>query len=168
MMQLSHWKRRTTLNRGGIAAAVMIAAVATLLGGATASQPPAVSPSRVMVVDGDTIHLRGDAVGTRLVGFNAPETSRERARCWVERRLGYLAKERLKEIVGAGNLSLESVACACPPATEGTPACNYGRHCGVLRANGRDVGAILIAEGLAVPYVCGRTGCGPSPSPWCN
>ena len=28
---------------------------------------------------------------------------------------------------------------------------NYGRACGTLRIDGRDVGDILIAEGLAVP-----------------
>jgi len=40
--------------------------------------------------------------------------------------------------------------------TEGTLRCNYGRSCGVLRARGQDVGALLIAEGLARTYVCGR------------
>jgi endonuclease YncB( thermonuclease family) len=32
----------------------------------------------------------------------------------------------------------------------------YGRLCGTLKARGQDVGATLVAEGLARAYVCGR------------
>lgn len=159
---------QAAFTRFGLVAALVLAALTTVLGSATASSRQAVAPSHVIVIDGDTIHLRGDTAGTRLVGFNAPETMAERARCSAERRLGYVAKARLKEIVAAGNLSLERVACACRPGTGGTQACNYGRHCAVLRSNGLDVGAILIAEGLAVSYVCGRTGCGLPSNPWCG
>jgi hypothetical protein len=38
----------------------------------------------------------------------------------------------------------------------------------VLKANGRDVGSILISEGLAVPFHCRGTGCPPTPRPWCQ
>jgi hypothetical protein len=34
-----------------------------------------------------------------------------------------------------------------------------GRSCAVLRARGQDVGALLIAEGLAREFECGRTSC---------
>src|ERR1700730_8577492 len=86
----------------------------------------------------------------RLVGFNAPET--RRASCDAERELGAKATRRVRDLVRAGNLDFEFVACSCPPGTEGTPVCNYGRRCGTLKANGRDVGGILISEGLAVPF----------------
>ncbi len=46
-------------------------------------------------------------------------------------------------------------------------ACNYGRSCAFLKANGEDVAAILIREGLAVPLVCGAASCPPTPKPWC-
>jgi hypothetical protein len=36
----------------------------------------------------------------------------------------------------------------------------------VLKARGRDVGAILISEGLARSYVCGASSCPPRSS-WC-
>lgn len=52
------------------------------------------------------------------------------------------------------DVELSLAACSCPPGTEGTRACNFGRLCGRLRADGRDVGDILIAEGLAEPYTC--------------
>jgi hypothetical protein len=68
--------------------------------------------------------------------------------------------------VAAGGLRLERVACACRPGTEGSRACNHGRRCGLLTAEGRDVGAILISEGLARRYECGGTSC-PSRAGWC-
>jgi micrococcal nuclease len=67
-----------------------------------------------------------------------------------------------------GNLDFEFVPCACSPGTEETPACNYGRRCGMLKANGRDLGAILIEERLAVPFVCSGTRCPKTPRPWCE
>jgi hypothetical protein len=70
--------------------------------------------------------------------------------------------------VRGGDLDFTFVACSCPTGTQGTLLCNYGRACGVLRAGGRDVGEILIAEGLAVPFVCGATRCPPTPRPWCR
>ena len=117
----------------------------------------------ITVTDGDTIRVDGEPV--RLVGFNAPETSG--ARCEVERELGEYATSRLEVLVAGGELMFEKVACACRPGTEGTSACNYGRACGTLRIDGRDVGDILIAEGLAVPFVCGERRCPQTPRPWC-
>ncbi|MGO7353899.1 thermonuclease family protein [Rhizobium ruizarguesonis] len=118
------------------------------------------------VTDGDTVHVVGDAAGTRLVGFNSPE--KFSPQCEYERGLGERASLRLKELVTKGNARLTKVACACAPGTEGTHKCNYGRYCGVLRVDGKDVGSILISEGLAVPFACGRTSCPPTPRPWCK
>jgi hypothetical protein len=42
----------------------------------------------------------------------------------------------------------------------------HGRECGTLKAAGRDVGAILIAERLAVLLVGGATRCPTPPRPW--
>ena len=131
------------------------------------SKRPIIS-SDVHVVDGDTIRIRQKKPDVRLVGFNAPETG-DRATCPAERELGVKATRRLRELVlQAGGLEFYFVDCACPAGTELTPACNFGRRCGTLRANGRDVGAILIAEGLAVPFVCGSKSCPPTPKPWCK
>jgi hypothetical protein len=68
--------------------------------------------------------------------------------------------------VAGGGLDLQIVRCSCPPGTQDTQRCNYGRACGVLKARGHGVAAILIAEGLARPYVCGATSCPPR-APWC-
>jgi endonuclease YncB( thermonuclease family) len=115
------------------------------------------------VIDGDTIRAHGRSV--RLVGFDAPESGL-RAKCESERALAARATFRLRQLVNGGGLDLELIPCSCRPGTEGTPRCNYGRACGVLTAAGKDVGAILISEGLARRYVCGRTSC-PRREPWC-
>src|SRR5262249_47976213 len=101
----------------------------------------------------------------RLVGLNAPETSN--AACPAEADLGARATRRLRELVKLSNLDFEYVRCSCPEGTQGTFACNYGRNCGTLKSNGRDVGTILIAEGLAVSFKCGAISCPPTPRPWC-
>ena len=117
--------------------------------GAVLSAP--ITSDEVRVLDGDTIRLHHQKPDVRLVGFNAPET--RRAICEAERELGERATRRLRDLVQSSKLDFEFVACACQPGTEGTPSCNYGRRCGTLKANGRDVGAILISENLAVPFV---------------
>src|SRR5262245_30083023 len=116
-----------------------------------------IDPADIRVVDGDTIRVYHEPPDVRLVGFNAPET--QRAACDAERELGTKAARRLRDLVRAGNLDFEYVKCSCPEGTEGTVVCNYGRDCGTLKTNGRDVGAILIDEGLAVPFICGATHC---------
>ncbi|QIE44011.1 thermonuclease family protein (plasmid) [Rhodobacteraceae bacterium SC52] len=125
------------------------------------------STSGFSITDGDTVQIHGASKGTRLVGFNTPETYRPR--CDRELALGQQATARLKSLVrNADQVDLQLVACACPPATQGTDACNFGRSCGVLRVDGRDVGDILIAEGLAVAFHCGATSCPRMPRPWCG
>jgi endonuclease YncB( thermonuclease family) len=118
----------------------------------------------IEVVDGDTIRAGGRTY--RLVGFDTAETG-SRARCESERALAAAASRRLSQLVAGGGLDLEQVACACKPGTEGTRACNHGRSCGVLKVRGRDVGALLIEEGLARPFVCGTTSCPPQQG-WCS
>jgi endonuclease YncB( thermonuclease family) len=149
------------LNRGSSLALIGLAHL--LLAPAFAAP---INPDDIRVIDGDTIRVHNQKPNVRLVGFNAPET--RRAQCEPERALGGKATRRLRDLVRAGNLEFEFVACSCPPGREGTQACNYGRRCGTLKAGGRDVGAILIAEGLAVPFQCGATRCPKTPRPWCE
>jgi micrococcal nuclease len=118
------------------------------------------------ITDGDTIRIKGERKGTRLVGFNTPESIEPG--CAEERALGLKAKARLRQLVSKGRLSLEKIRCSCMPGTEGTDACNYGRSCGILRVDDRDVSDILISEGLAVRFLCGATSCPPTPKPWCG
>lgn len=126
-----------------------------------------VSASEVRVIDGDTVAIRGQRANVRLVGFNAPETGSPA--CNAELQRGQQATNRLRILLReAGSIQFQRVACSCRPGTEGTRECNYGRQCGVLSLDGRDVGRILIGEGLAVPYRCGATSCPPRPGIWCQ
>ncbi|MCJ9720123.1 thermonuclease family protein [Agrobacterium sp. BETTINA12B] len=117
------------------------------------------------ITDGDTIRM-GDGTPVRLAGFNAPEVFHPQ--CDSEAALGNKATERLKQLVASGSTSLTRIACSCPPGTEGTDMCNFGRSCGILKVDGQDVGQTLISEGLAVPFMCGRTSCPKTPRPWCG
>ena len=125
-----------------------------------------INPADIWVLDGDTIQVHHQHPNVRLVGFNAPET--RNASCPAEAELGARATRRLRELVRAGGLDFEYVRCSCPEGTQGTSACNWKRDCGTLRSNGRDVGAILIEEGLAVAFVCSTNGCPKTPRPWCR
>jgi endonuclease YncB( thermonuclease family) len=120
-------------------------------------------PTTLTVIDGDTIRV-GDHT-MRLVGFDTPETTR--AQCPQERALGERAKERLRQLVASDGISWHLVACACRAGTEGTQACNRGRSCAQAEIKGRNVGEILIEEGLARPFHCGPTSCPPR-QPWCQ
>jgi len=124
----------------------------------------AIAGPSITVVDGDTLRIGGESY--RLVGLDTPETGRN-AKCESERTCGEAATQRLREIVAGGSLNLERVSCACRSGSEGTSACNHGRLCGVLKAQGRDVAEILISEGLARRYNCGAASCPPRGS-WCG
>jgi endonuclease YncB( thermonuclease family) len=120
----------------------------------------------IRVIDGDTIRIYHKQPSVRLVGFNAPET--RRAACTAERELCGKATRRVRELIRSAALDFEFIPCSCPAGTEGTASCNHGRRCGTLKANGRDVGAGLIEEGSAVPFVCGLTRWPKTPRPWCQ
>lgn len=124
---------------------------------------PASWSSGIQVVDGDTVRSGGEIY--RLAGFDTPESGFH-ARCGREGALASEAAARLRELVDESDVELSLAACACAPGTEGTDACNYGRLCGRLKADGRDVGEILIAEGLAETYTCWDTAC-PRRKDWC-
>jgi endonuclease YncB( thermonuclease family) len=119
----------------------ILAALASLL---LVAQAPADGPWRtVSVVDGDTVTLESAAgfvtgIKIRLLGIDAPEM---RGGCEAERQLAQQATDRLRQLVGARVRIVSQL--------EMDP---YGRLLARLydRA-GRDVGQVLVAEGLARP-----------------
>lgn len=92
-----------------------------------------------IVVDGDTIKAPY-GVTYRLLGFDTPETYF--AKCDAELELGLAAKERLEELLRTSEVTV----------IESGKRDKYGRTLAYLKADGRDVGEILIGEGLARPY----------------
>ena len=95
------------------------------------------------VIDGDTIRAPY-GVKYRLMGFDAPETFQ--AKCDAELMLGKRAAERLKELLASGEARI----------IESGKIDRYGRTLAHLTVNGRDVGGVLVGEGLARRYD-GRT-----------
>ena len=111
-------------------------------------QPVDVAPSRVIsrslpacqgarrvvcVVEGDTMWLAGEKI--RLDSMNAPEVQ---GQCDRERELARRATRRLSELLSASAFSI---------VRNGTD--RYGRTLARVTINDRDVGMILVAEGLA-------------------
>lgn len=120
-----------------LSAALLMAVMAT---GAMAER---IVPSAVRVIDGDTVEIGG--LNVRLVGFDTPETWKPG--CDYEQALGELATSRLVELVGSG----AGVDVVMLPGRD-----RYGRGLARLSVGTRDVGEVLIAEGLARPYEGGR------------
>jgi micrococcal nuclease len=155
---------RHPLAPAAAAVAAVVAFAAYLHWPATSSSVPSVTPfdetnangpvtlfgrgadrKVVRVVDGDTVDAAGpngtDRLRYRLIGFDTPETYY--ARCDAERALGERATRRLQDLVRGAAVRL---------APEGDRRDRYGRGLARLYIDGRDVGPMLIAEGLAVYY----------------
>jgi endonuclease YncB( thermonuclease family) len=109
--------------------------------------PPQEGCRVVKVIDGDTIDLFCPDVGTeraRIIGYDTPETFEPG--CRAEARLGSAATRRLKTLVAE----------ARTVDTSRRGYDRYGRRLVRLRIDGRDVGAVMVSEGLAVSYTGGR------------
>jgi micrococcal nuclease len=123
-----------------------------------------IESKQIRVIDGDTIIADGKTI--HLFGFTAPEM--QGAQCRAERDLGAKATRRMRDLIQASTLDYSPVTCSCPATTLGKWICKFARTCGTLKANGRDVGEILVAEGLAVPFLCEGMECPRAPKPWCK
>lgn len=95
------------------------------------------------VVDGDTFRMGG--VKIRIADIDTPET--HPARCAEEAALGKAATRRLHMLLNSGAVSLSAVD---------RDSDRYGRKLRLVSVNGRGVGDILVAEGLARYYEGGR------------
>ncbi len=116
-----------------------------------------VSVEVIRIIDGDTIVVRvhpwlGVFIETRvrLAGIDAPEL---RGRCESEIVLAGRARDRLAELLAAGVARLDDI--------------RHDKYGGRVRArvlgvDGADVGAMLVAAGLARPYHGERRGS------WCS
>jgi micrococcal nuclease len=103
------------------------------------------------VYDGDTVEIicGAEKRTARLVGFDTPET--KEPDCAAERALGEKATLRLRALVKSGQVRLY---------LQGHD--KYGRDLARLTVAGRDVGDILVGEGLAHAYHGGQRG------GWCD
>jgi endonuclease YncB( thermonuclease family) len=112
----------------------------------------------IEVKDGDTIKVGSDTYP--MIGYDTPEVSTPRRKVSpAEKSLATLAKERFIELLHSGPLDLTELPCSCPSHNLGTKQCNHGRKCAILTVNGKNIGDTLIAEELALPFICGETKC---------
>ena len=91
----------------------------------------------VRVVDGDT--LKVDGVTYRLWGIDAPESGQPCADGWPA---GRAATEHLRALIGDRHVT-------CEPRTLD----RYGRTVAICRADGRDLGADMVADGHAWAFI---------------
>nr|WP_244658907.1 thermonuclease family protein [Ciceribacter thiooxidans] len=103
---------------------------------------------RNCIVDGDTLYVAGEKI--RVADIDTPEISEPK--CTSEKTLGERATARLTQLVNAGPFELR--------AWQNRDEDKYGRKLRVLVRNGRSLGDILVAEGLARTW-SGRR------EPWC-
>jgi endonuclease YncB( thermonuclease family) len=124
-----------------------------------AARPPAPIPAAVQitmcgsgarincVVDGDTIWLGGQNI--RIADIDTPEIFSPQ--CAAERERGERAARRLQQLVNAGPIELRRGL---------RDEDRYGRKLRTLHRDGRSLGDILVAEGLARKWDGARRG-------WC-
>lgn len=126
------------------------------------AEPPSVVAAQVeQVIDGDTLDVTAkpwpgqvETARIRVAGIDAPEIFSPR--CGNEMEFGRRADERSRQLLGRGTwVHLVLV--------DGGHLDAYGRVVAdVILADGRDFGAVMRSEGLAVPYRRNRG------NPWCQ
>jgi len=106
---------------------------------------------RMRVIDGDTLEDTRDEITYRVVNIDTPETG-SRARCAAERELGNRATATVRTLIA------ETRRVDLRPTGR---IDRYGRTIAYVVLDGRDMGEMLIAAGLARPWRGRR-------EPWCD
>ena len=110
-----------------------------------------VTATSLRIIDGDTLEDTASDVTYRVVNIDTPEAG-QRARCSGEHNLAARATRQVRALV------------ARAAAIEFRPTGRidrYGRTIAFVLIDGRDLGEMLIAEGLARPWRGRR-------EPWCD
>ncbi|KAB2732359.1 IS5 family transposase [Brucella intermedia] len=97
-------------------------------------------------IDGDTFTFRSERI--RIANIDAPEIGHPK--CDAERRLGLVARKRLAELLGGGEVEIRR-----GDPKSGRVRDRYGRSLSIVYVDGRDAGEMLISEELARPW-CGK------------
>ncbi len=142
--------------------AVALLAVAVVAACPTLASAEVVDGNRIVIIDGDTVALpcavptRGCAEKIRFIDIDAPETFRPN--CENERVVGLQAKARVAELLRGATVYVERSG----------QKDRYGRTLANLTTADGDVGAVLIREGLAVPYRPGKAAKAGRIAHWCG
>ena len=109
----------------------------------------AAPPHHTCVMDGDTFYFRGESI--RIADLDAPET--HPPHCALEARLGAAATDRLRGLLSTGPFEIRRAGFRDED--------RYGRKLRTIHRDGRSLGDILVAEGLARQWTGRR-------EPWCQ
>lgn len=138
--------------------ALSFAMLASAIG---ATHAETIDGRRIFVLDGDTVALPcsapapGCAEKIRLLAIDAPETYH--AHCDAELKAGLAAKARLLNLLRAGPVAVQRSG----------EIDRYGRTLGNLATAAGDAGAMLMREGLALPYRPGSRAKSERMMHWC-
>ena len=97
----------------------------------------------IRVIDGDSVEINGEKI--RLAIIDAPEI--RNAKCDAERRLGLVAKERLRQILMERPMRIER-----GDPQDGRMTDRFGRTLAVVYVREKAAGQTLINEYLARPW----------------
>lgn len=100
-------------------------------------------------VDGDTVEIDGERI--RIANIDTPEIGG--AKCSTERQLGLQAKQRTAELMKGRPIRILR-------GDRGRDVDQYGRTLARIEIGGKDLGEVLIGEGLARKWTGKRR-------PWC-
>lgn len=103
--------------------------------------------SAIRVIDGDTLHDNARGHDYRLAGVDAPEI--RRAHCPAERALGEAAAAEVRSMLAAAERV--TAAPAWDPRGRKRWPVQLSRRLAVVTVDGEDLGAALLARGLARP-----------------
>lgn len=119
-----------------LVSAMALLALASTLPAAAAPFEMCGRDRHTCVVDGDTIWLNG--LNLRLESYDTPEPHNDICGGRAEVALAHRASARLLELLNSNAFTVETAR-----------QDRYGRTLATIRIGGRDVGDILISEGLA-------------------
>ncbi len=109
----------------------------------------ACASQQVIVIDGDTIVIRGEHI--RLLGINAPEL---KGKCRAESVRALRARSRLMKLIESAQIDIDR---------DGFD--RYRRTLAKVSVAGTDLGHVLMREGLARKWVQSYNG---QQEPWCQ
>lgn len=139
-----------------------VTAIAAVLAATSFARAEVIDGNRIVIIDGDTVALpfavpaRGCAEKIRFIDIDAPETYRPH--CENERAVGLQAKARVAELLRGATVYVERSG----------RKDRYRRTLANLTTAAGDVGAVLIRDGLALPYRPGKAAKAARTAHWCG
>lgn len=128
---------------------MLAALIAAQLIASAIERPEGLRLQEPSAIDGDTIHDGHRTQGYRLFGIDTPELAR--AKCSAEKALGLAASARVQGLLDAAR-EVRAFPAWNPKGRPDWPTDGFERRIARIEIDGKDLGELLLAEGLAKPY----------------